>query len=185
MLVAAFRATLEEVMEADVILHVRDVAHGETEAQAKDVEHVLRELGIDPDDRGRLVEAWNKIDLLEPERRVEIFNLAERSQSRPILVSAATGEGTDALLAAIEARVAAHRLVLDLVLDPADGAGVSWLHRHTQVLAQSAGDDGRLAMTVRVDPDKAELVRKKFEVAADQKTEPSSRGAPKAQTRNP
>src|SRR5436190_2447039 len=117
-LVAAFRATLEEVMEADVILHVRDVAHASAEAQAKDVEKVLRELDIDPNDHGRLVEAWNKIDLLDPQRRVEIVNLAERSaETRPILVSAATGEGIDALLAALEARIAAHRLLFDLVLD--------------------------------------------------------------------
>jgi GTPase len=168
MLVAAFRATLEEVMEADVILHVRDVAHGEAEAQAKDVERVLRELDIDPNDHDRLVEAWNKIDLLDPERRIEVGNLAERRsvQSQPVLVSAATGEGIDALLAAVEARVAAHRRTFDLVLDPADGAGISWLHRHTQVIAKSMRDDGRLAVQVRIDPEKAELVRRKFELAA-------------------
>jgi GTPase len=167
MLVAAFRATLEEVIEADVILHVRDVAHGEAEAQAKDVEHVLRELEVDPNDHGRLIEAWNKIDLLNPERRIEIANLASRSSagSRPILVSAVTGEGTDALLAAIEARVAARRRIFDLVLDPADGAAMSWLYRHTQVVAKSVRDDGRLAFTVRVDPEKAGLLEKKFEIA--------------------
>ena len=169
MLVAAFRATLEEVMEADVILHVRDVAHGEADAQAKDVEQVLRELDIDPNDHGRLLEAWNKIDLLEPGRRIEIGNLAQRrsAQSRPVLVSAATGEGTDALLAALEARVVARRLVFDLVVDPADGAGISWLHRHAEVMAKSMRDDGRLAVKVRVDPEKAELVRRKFETAEE------------------
>ena len=187
MLVAAFRATLEEVMEADVILHVRDVAHGEAEAQAKDVEKVLRELDVDPDDHGRLVEAWNKIDLLHPERRIEIANLASRTSadSRPVLVSAVTGEGTDALLAAIEARVAAHRQIFDLVLDPADGAGMGWLYRHTQVVAKSVRDDGRLAFTVRVDPEKAEMVQRKFEVAAETNSDRSFRGAPKARTRNP
>jgi GTPase len=186
MLVAAFRATLEEVMEADVILHVRDVSHGEAEAQAEDVEKVLRELDIDPDDHARLLESWNKIDLLAPERRIEIMNLAERrnAESRPVLVSAATGEGIDALLAALEARISAHRLQLDLVLDPADGAGASWLHRHTQVLAQSIDADGGLAFTVRVDPERADLVRRKFELAADEQTA-SFRGAPKARTRNP
>jgi len=167
-LIAAFRATLEEVMEADVILHVRDVAHGEADAQAKDVEQVLRELDIDPNDHGRLVEAWNKIDLLGPERRIEIVNLAERTsaESRPVLVSAATGEGIDALLAAIAARVAAHRQIFDLVLDPADGAAMSWLYRHAQVLGKSIRDDGRIAFSVRVDPQKVEIVQRKFEVAA-------------------
>ena len=71
MLVAAFRATLEDVVEADVLLHVRDVSHGETEAQAGDVAIVLRELGIDPDDTKRIVEVWNKADLLSAERARE------------------------------------------------------------------------------------------------------------------
>ncbi len=173
-------------MEADVILHVRDVAHGEAEAQAKDVERVLRELDVDPDDHGRLVEAWNKIDLLNPERRIEIANLASRTsaESRPVLVSAVTGEGTDALLAAIEARVAARRQIFDLVLDPADGAAMGWLYRHTQVVAKSVRNDGRLAFTVRVDPEKAEMVQRKFAIN-DKSPELSFRGAPKARTRNP
>jgi GTPase len=186
MLVAAFRATLEEVMEADVILHVRDVSHGEADAQANDVEQVLRELDIDPNDHGRIVEAWNKIDLLDPQRRIEIANMAERknAESRPVLVSAATGEGIDALLATVEGRVVAHRLLFDLVLDPADGAGMSWLHRHTQVLAQTMRDDGRLAVTVRADPEKADQVQRKFEVAADQTARLSFDSAPRARGRN-
>ena len=185
MLVAAFRATLEEVMEADVILHVRDVAHEETAAQAKDVEQVLRELEVDPNDHSRLLEAWNKIDLLGPDRRVEIANLAERAdaETRPALVSAATGEGVDPLLTAIEARVSAHHREFDLMLDPADGAGISWLHRHARVVNQSMQDDGRLGMTVRVDPQNAELVRRKFQVR--DKTPNSCRGAPKPRVDKP
>src|SRR3712207_3582383 len=69
MLVAAFRATLEDVIEADVLLHVRDISHGETEAEAEDVQRVLRDLGINPEDRGRIIEVWNKADLLRPEER--------------------------------------------------------------------------------------------------------------------
>jgi GTPase len=185
-LVAAFRATLEEVMEADVILHVRDVSHGEAEAQARDVEQVLRELDIDPNDR-RIIETWNKIDLPDPERRIEIVNLADRKdpESRPVLISAATGEGIDALLAAVETRIAAHRLLFDLVLDPADGAGMSWLHRHTQVLAKSMRDDGRLAFKVQVDPEKVDIVRRKFEIQAQANTDAPFRGVPKARNRNP
>jgi GTP-binding protein HflX len=79
-----------------------------------------------------------------------------------VLVSALTGEGIDRLNAAIEARLAARRVVLDLALDPADGAGVSWLHRHTEVMEKALAPDGSLAMTVRVDPSKAEAVRAKF-----------------------
>jgi GTP-binding protein HflX len=168
MLVAAFRATLEEVVEADVILHVRDVAHDDTEAQAHDVAEVLRQLDVDPDDGGRLVEVWNKIDLVAPERRVQLANMAARSpvDRRPVPVSAVTGEGLDALAQAIEVRVAAGRVTLNVTLDPADGAGSSWLHRHSEVLAKSSAADGRLTMTVRVDKDKADLVRRKFGLLA-------------------
>jgi GTP-binding protein HflX len=168
MLVAAFRATLEEVIEADVILHVRDVSHEDTEAQSRDVASVLGELGIDPNDTGRLIEVWNKIDRLDADGRTRLQNLAERkpSSERPVLVSAVTGEGTDALTKAIESRLGQRRVVLDLVVDPADGAGVSWLHRHTEVMDKSLSDDGKLAMTVRVDPAKAGAVRAKFTPAA-------------------
>lgn len=164
MLVAAFRATLEEVIEADVILHVRDVSHEDTEAQSHDVEEVLRALGIDPDDEDRLIEVWNKIDRLDADGRTRLQNLAERRPSgrRPVLVSAVTGEGTEALIAAIEARLGRRRIVLDLLVDPADGAGVSWLHRNTEVMEKALDEDGKLAMTVRVDPDRAGVVRAKF-----------------------
>ncbi|HXF88360.1 MAG TPA: GTPase HflX [Xanthobacteraceae bacterium] len=163
MLVAAFRATLEEVTEADVILHVRDVAHEDTEAQARDVEDVLRELGIASNDR-RLIFVWNKIDLLDEAARARLANMAARAETglRPVLVSALTGEGLDRLADAIEERLGAQRLTLDLVLDPADGAGVGWLHRNTEVLAKTVRPDGRLAFTVRTDPATAGLIRKKF-----------------------
>src|SRR5262249_51334699 len=93
MLVAAFRATLEEVIEADVILHVRDISHDDSEAQSHDVGKVLSELGIEPDDP-RLLEVWNKIDRLDSNQRERIFNFAERQQHRryPLLVSALSGE---------------------------------------------------------------------------------------------
>jgi GTP-binding protein HflX len=168
MLVAAFRATLEEVIEADVILHVRDMVHADSAAQASDVGAVLRALDIDPDDRQRLIEVWNKADLLDAERRIQLSNLATRqpSETRPIVVSALSGEGLDALAAAIEERLAMSRVVLDLDVDPADGAGVSWLHRHTEVIEKNLRDDGRLAVTVRVDPSKAAIVTDRFAAAS-------------------
>jgi GTP-binding protein HflX len=164
MLVAAFRATLEEVIEADVILHVRDVAHEDTEPQALDVQSVLRQLDIDPANAQRLIEVWNKIDAVTPERRVQLANIAERmpDDARPVLVSALTGEGLDTLLAAIEARVSAGRLTMTLALDSADGAGLSWLYRHAEVLARSVREDGRLAVAIRIDPSKAEPIRRRF-----------------------
>jgi GTPase len=169
MLVAAFRATLEEVIEADVILHVRDVAHDDAEAQLHDVEKILRQLGIDPgndkNDKHALIEVWNKIDRLGAEERARLQNIAERRppEQRPVLVSAITGEGIDALNTAIEARLAISRVLIELDLDPADGAGVSWLHRHTEVIHKTMDEEsGRIAMTVRADADKANAVRAKF-----------------------
>jgi GTP-binding protein HflX len=91
---------------------------------------------------------------------------AQAGDRRPVLVSAATGEGLDDLEPAIEARVVAGRITLDVTLDPADGAGSSWLHRHSEVLARATAADGRLTMTVRVDKEKADLVRGKSGVLA-------------------
>jgi GTP-binding protein HflX len=164
MLVAAFRATLEEVIEADIILHVRDATHEDTAAQAHDVEEVLRALDIDPNDHDRIIEVWNKIDRLDTGAREQLANVAaRRTEDRPVLVSALTGEGLDALLAAVEQRLALRRVVLDLVLDPADGAGVSWLHRHAEVMTKEMRDDGQLGMTVRADATNAERIRGKFQ----------------------
>ena len=163
MLVAAFRATLEEVIEADVILHVRDVSHGDSEAQLHDVEKVLGELGIAAADR-RLIEVWNKIDCLDTEARARVLNLVERRSAdrRPVAVSALTGEGMSGLLAAIEARLGESRQTIEVSVDPADGAGLSWLYRHSEVLAKDVHDDGRLTVTVRADADNAARVRAKF-----------------------
>jgi GTPase len=125
---------------------------------------VLRQLDVDPNDSRRLIEVWNKLDLLDEDRRVQLANGAARKAAdrRPVLVSAATGEGLDRLADAIEARVAAARVTLALMLDPADGAGISWLHRHAEVLGKASRDDGRLAMTVRVDKAKLDTLRRKF-----------------------
>jgi len=173
MLVAAFRATLEEVIEADVILHVRDVSHEDAEAQLHDVEKILRELGIDPHGdhktKQTMIEVWNKIDRLDADARARLKNLVERrpAPERPVLVSAATGEGIETLSAAIETRLGAGRVLIELVLDVADGAGVSWLHRHTEVIHKAADEiTGRVSMTVRADPDKANAVRAKFSLPA-------------------
>jgi GTP-binding protein HflX len=163
MLVAAFRATLEEVIEADVILHVRDVSHDDTEAQSHDVGKVLTELGIETVDT-RVIEVWNKIDRLNTDERTRIFNLAERQENRrrPLLVSALSGEGIDGLLVAIEARLGEKRQTFELSIDPSDGAGLSWLYRHSEVLSREMREDGRLAVSVRADPKNAEMVKHKY-----------------------
>jgi GTPase len=163
MLVAAFRATLEEVIEADAILHVRDVSHEDTDAQSHDVGKVLAELGIEAED-ARVIEVWNKIDRLNPDERARIFNLAERQENRrrPLLVSALSGEGIDRLLVAIETRLGEKRQTLELSIDPSDGAGLSWLYRHSEVLSREMREDGRLALSVRADPKNAEMVKHKY-----------------------
>jgi GTP-binding protein HflX len=163
MLVVAFRATLEEVIEADVILHVRDISHDDSEAQLRDVEKVLSELDIAATD-GRVIEVWNKLDRLDGAGRERVLNLAARQTSdrRPVPVSALTGEGVDRLVDAIEARLSESRLTLEVSIDPADGAGLSWLYRHSEVLVKDMRDDGRLAVTVRADPDNAARVRARF-----------------------
>ena len=171
MLVAAFRATLEEVIEADVILHVRDVSHEDSEAQSHDVETILAELGIEPDDQ-RLLEVWNKIDRLDSEQRVRIFNVAERQQHRrlPLLVSALSGEGIENLLTAIKSRLGEARQTLQLFLDPSDGAGLSWLYRHSEVLSRQMRDDGRLEISVRADAKNAEMVKHKYPGTTEMKS---------------
>jgi GTP-binding protein HflX len=165
-LVAAFRATLEEVLEADIILHVRDISHEDAEAQERDVEAVLRQLGIDPDADGgqRIIEVWNKIDRFDADERQNLQNIAARRPAERLcfLVSAETGEGVEALLTAIEDRLAATRTTLNLSIDAADGAGISWLHRNAEVLNKEL-HDGRFDMTVRVDETKRDIVVSRFD----------------------
>jgi GTP-binding protein HflX len=163
MLVAAFKATLEEVIEADLILHVRDVAHPNSEAQREDVERVLAELGI-MERPGRVLEIWNKIDLLDAAKRMALFNAARRqpTKTRPMVISALTGEGIDELIGRLESRLAAERVVLDLQLDPGDGRGRNWLYEHAEVLSRSEAADGRLQLTVSVPPALVEKVRQRF-----------------------
>ena len=161
-LVAAFRATLEEVIEADLILHVRDIAGEDSEAQALDVEHVLGQLGIAQENA--TLEVWNKIDQLNDEMRTRLSNLATRRPAghRPVLVSALTGEGIDQLAAEIETRLAQRRITLKLVIPASDGAGLSWLHRHTEVITKQLRDDGQVVIVARTDPANADKARAKF-----------------------
>ena len=151
-LVAAFRATLEEVQEAELVLHVRDLSHPETEAQKSDVEQVLRELGLE-ERLADILEVWNKIDLLDPDRRMLVLAQAERS-ARDVAISARTGEGCERLLAAIDARLSAGSELRHLRLRHGDGAAIAWLYANGNVVARR--DDEEFAhMTVRLDPAQA------------------------------
>ena len=147
-LVAAFRATLEEVATADVILHVRDAAHPDTQAQRADVLAVLQGLEqdgtLDPDWSGRTIEVLNKADLLGG-----IDQVAAKTEAA--VISAVTGEGLPALRAAIEARIARGMEQADYNLAAADGARIAWLYQHGEVLARQDGDEA-VHMRVRLLP---------------------------------
>lgn len=150
-LVAAFRATLEEVLEADLILHVRDIAHPETEAQKADVEAVLRGLGLDVETVDGMIEVLNKIDALPTEELARIEDLARRDP-RVIAVSAFTGAGCDRLLAEVETRLARGRLVATYHLGHDRGGDIAWLYEHGEVLERTDDEDGA-NLTVRLSPD--------------------------------
>ena len=151
-LIAAFRATLEEVLEADIIVHVRDSAHPESDAQAEDVRQVLRDLGvIEGEGEGGppVIEALNKIDLLHPDRRT---GLEAEAQARDdvVLLSAQTGEGVETLRRAIAGRLTAAQRVHRFRIAAADGARLAWLHRHGSVVAVSPRPDGGSDVQVRL-----------------------------------
>ncbi len=151
MLVAAFRATLEEVIEADLVLHVRDIAHVETDAQRADVIAVLTDLGIRAEATNtRVVEVWNKVDLLIGEAREEALWAAGRAERIPALVSAVTGEGIDDLLALIDAQFSVHDEIIELNVPATDGAVLAWLHENAQVLGQLSDEDGVTHVKVRI-----------------------------------
>jgi len=163
MLVAAFRATLEDVTNADVILHVRDVSHEDTEAQAEDVQMILRDLGIDPAQSGRVLEVWNKADLLPEDERERLARLAASrpAKQRPALVSAVTGEGTDALLAEIERRITTARQIADVTLPPDAGGDIAWLYDVAEVLERSDGENG-VSLAVRVPGERWQQFERRF-----------------------
>ena len=151
MLVAAFRATLEEVVTADLILHVRDISHAETEAQRADVEQVLEELGLDPTAVGTpILEVLNKIDRLGAHEREVLGNAVARSNAASVMVSALSGEGLEELRAAIDARLGAKDIEMDLVLAPEQGRIVSWLHENAEIVERRVDEDGRQRFKVRL-----------------------------------
>jgi GTP-binding protein HflX len=160
MLISAFRATLEEVRAADVIVHVRDISHADSEAQGEDVQAILGELDI-ADRADRIIEVWNKLDRLGPGERAMLAQEEEMREAAPLAVSALTGEGIDRLLTAIEERLARGRTLLELTLDAADGQGLHWLYEHAEVMSRSDRNDG-LHLTVRVAADQVERVKRRF-----------------------
>ncbi|MGI4851363.1 MAG: GTPase HflX [Janthinobacterium lividum] len=145
-LIAAFRATLEEVLEADLIIHVRDISHTETSEQKQEVLKVLQELGIENPEDDHFIEALNKIDLVPLcERNVE-------STSQALYISAITGEGVETLLAEIERKLTAAYRTIDLTLSAQEGAELSWLYDHADVFVREDKAD-EIHLRLRISPE--------------------------------
>jgi GTPase len=160
-LVAAFRATLEEVLEADIIAHVRDAAHDETEAQKADVLKVLADLGVEPGRDRPFIEILNKIDLLESDVRAGLQARGRARADAAIAVSALTGTGIDILLARFEQALTRDNILLRLRLSPEDGEGLAWAYRHGQVRERHDREAG-VELLLTVDPQEAERFASRF-----------------------
>ncbi len=161
-LVAAFRATLEEVTEADVVLHVRDIAHPDSEAQKRDVTAVLADLGVDEAPRpGRLLEVLNKLDLVPEEQRIALRNSVERGNQRAVCLSAVTGEGVEDLVNLLEGVLSAGDRVCIFRVPFSDGEVGAWLHGHGKVLERE-DEDAAALWTVSLDPDDVARFEKRF-----------------------
>jgi GTP-binding protein HflX len=160
-LVAAFRATLEEVTEADIVLHVRDIANPDHAAQAVDVLKVLGELGVSAE-KTPIIEIWNKIDLLGDNRDVLQTTTPAGSVAASIPVSAHTGEGIDALLVTIEATLAAKSRTYKVRVPHVNGADVNWLYGHAEIIERGEPDEEGQTYEVRVDPRHRDAFSQRF-----------------------
>ncbi|WP_417668595.1 GTPase HflX [Roseibium sp.] len=158
-LVAAFRATLEEVLEADLILHVRDISHADTDAQAEDVKKTLDDLGVNPQTGAPIIEVWNKIDNLDPAYRDKL--LEGTSADGPVALSAWTGEGLDQLYARIDAFMAQHDDTFMVRIPVAEGALLAQLYQVAEVLERRDGEEF-LEADVRVSDKQRGPFREKF-----------------------
>jgi GTPase len=162
-LVAAFRATLEEVLEADLLLHVRDASHPETEGQKADVEAVLGSLGLGDMLGERMIEVLNKIDRIEPEAREALLEQAKRRHPA-VAISAIEGEGCDRLIAMIESKLRHTQSTLTYRLAHEQGAAGAWLYEHGEVVERREESDYS-ELTVRLSPEDAERFERRFGAA--------------------
>ncbi len=154
-LIAAFRATLEEILEADLILHVRDIASESSEAQRSEVEKVLTEIGISAEEQQRrVIEVWNKADLLPEEERASLSKRAAQAKPAAVLSSAATGEGVAELAALIRGQLEKDMRTRNVVVDDGNGALIHWLYENTEVLRRHDLHDGNLQFEVRLASEK-------------------------------
>jgi GTP-binding protein HflX len=150
-LIAAFHSTLEETLEADLILHVRDIASPASEAQCTEVEKVLSEIGIEAQEQeSRVIEVWNKADLLPPDEHERLAKLGGQGRHSAVLVSAATGEGLAALGGLIRQRLQKQTSTRKIFVGHADGPLMHWLYENTEILGRRDDDDGGVEFEVRV-----------------------------------
>lgn len=150
-LIAAFRATLEEVASADLLVHVRNIAHPDREAQRDDVEDVLASLGLAEEGAPPRIEAWNKVDLLSAEERERLYEEARRRDD-VVPISAATGEGLDELREQMAARLRSGEQIHQIRLPASAGGKIAWLHSRGEVLDQKVDHD-EVELAVRLSPD--------------------------------
>jgi GTP-binding protein HflX len=136
-LVAAFRATLEEVISADIIIHVRDISHPDSDAQREDVEEVLAEIGARGEGGAPLIEAWNKIDLLQGEEADSVQAEAQRRED-VVVISALNGDDVDTLLACAAEKLRSGSRTRTLILSASAGEAIAWLHSHGEIVSQSS-----------------------------------------------
>ena len=150
-LIAAFRATLEEVREADLLVHVRNMAHPDHEAQREDVEDVLASLGLAEEGAPPRVEAWNKVDLLSDEDRERLYEEAARRED-VVPVSAVSGEGLEELRDCMAEKLRSGEQIHRIRLRATEGSKIAWLHSRGEVLEQTLDHD-ELELSVRMSPD--------------------------------
>ncbi|MEM6710928.1 MAG: GTPase HflX [Pseudomonadota bacterium] len=183
-LIAAFRATLEEVLEADVIVHVRDITHPDTDHQKADVIEVLAELGImdrDGQSDRSVIEVWNKADLLDEEGFLHLSRRSDAMTTPIALVSAITGQGADALLEMVEQTIASVRAEATFHVPVSDGEGRAWLFAHATVLSEVFQEDGSTVMRVAMTPRNMALARARFSSMTKQR--PSGEALPEVAPR--
>lgn len=162
-LVASFKATLEEVVEADLILHVRDMSDPDNAAQAEDVENILAGLAIKKDDDKRVLEIWNKIDLLDESMRetVERLSSGSHEDARPIPLSAITGEGIAELLRVVETRISGELEQVTMTLAPEQLSLLDWIYQHASNIQRTDQEDGSVTIVADMTDNAVKILRER------------------------
>ena len=162
-LVAAFRATLEEVVEAELVLHVRDMSDPDFAAQAVDVEQILSDLGIDPHNEKRVLEVWNKADLVNSDfETTEFDHRKEAGGNAPVIISAMNGDGIDVLRERIEKLISGETSELIVHLDASELRMTDWLYRHSDIRERNDRADGGTDFVLRASADTKSEIEKRL-----------------------